>query len=556
MLELRDYQTAAVEALRRAYAEGRRRILLVAPTGAGKGTLITWLLARSAERGRPALFLVHREEILQDLYVRLRGAGVADEHLSVRCGSGLLVEGKRLRARPLAPIQLGTIQTLAGKASLPPAQLVVVDEAHRTAAGTYRRVLEHYPDAMVLGLTATPCRTDGQGLGDHYDHLHEAATMVDLLRTGWLCPLRIYDLPPEDAPDLATCERRGGDFADEELERVYNTAPINGHLVDHYLRYGGGRQGFVFAVSVAHSEALAARFTEAGVAAVHVGGKTPRVERRAHFAAFRAGAVRLLCSRDLLVEGVDLPSAKVLVFARPTESLTIYRQAVGRILRPYEGQEGLLLDHAGNVARHGVPWEPREWSLHGPPKRPRAVPTWVCVACRAIQPATRTHCQAPHPTLPTPARCGAARPPPENAPPTRTLPTERDVELRERPTELPTPADLEHLRLLQQQRTFRQLWETAYAEGFDAAWVQRHYRKKYQGAYPNPTWTVPPRPVLQESLPQRLAWLQQRLRRARAAGHSPTWVYERYLRRYGEPAPEAYAHQIYAPASTEQRSLL
>ena len=190
------------------------------------------------------------------------------------------------------------------------------------------------------------------------------------MRAGGLARYRAF--APAITVDLRGVRTRGGDFAAEAVAAAMDQPLITGDIVAHYQRLATGKQAIIFAVTVRHSEHLATAFKAAGIAAAHVDGTTPKNERRQAVAAFAAGRLRVLSNVELFGEGFDVPGVEAVVLARPTQSLALHLQQVGRALRPAPGKEhALILDHAGNLARHGLPDAPRVWSLDAQPRRQR-----------------------------------------------------------------------------------------------------------------------------------------------------------------------------------------
>jgi superfamily II DNA or RNA helicase len=265
-------------------------------------------------------------------------------------------------------VQIASIQTLHARAArsrkieLPPASLVIIDEAHHVRARTYMWLVQAYPDAVILGLTATPCRADGRGLGNVFQTLIEGPSVAELTRGGHLVPAKTY---APVRPDLSGISIARGDYVQSQLAQRLNTAPLVGDIVEHWYRLANGRPTVVFTVNVAHSVHLRNEFRRSGALAEHIDGSTPVEERKAILARFAAGRVDIVCNCSVLTEGWDRPEASCLILARPTRSLGLYRQICGRILRPTPGKiDALILDHSGAVFVHGFPDDEIAWALH------------------------------------------------------------------------------------------------------------------------------------------------------------------------------------------------
>jgi DNA repair protein RadD len=270
---------------------------------------------------------------------------------------------------------------------------VVVDEAHHSRAETYQRLFATYPNAIILGLTATPCRGDGRGLGNIFEMLIECPSVAELIAGEFLVGTRVY---APTRPDLTDVHIRCSDYIKDELAARMNTAKLVGDVVEHWCRLGEHRPTVVFAVDVAHSVHLRNEFRRAGVLAEHLDGSTPIEERDRVPAQLANGAIDVVTNCMLLTEGWDQPNVSCLVLARPTKSLGLYRQMVGRCLRPLAGKtEGLILDHSGATFEHGFVEDPIEWALfedrhaenkahkaRGTPHAPRLA---TCPECAAVR---------------------------------------------------------------------------------------------------------------------------------------------------------------------------
>ncbi len=367
---LRPYQCATVERCRSLVNSGKRRIVFVAPCGAGKGTMLAHILASTVRKGNRGLVLTHRRELVEDLAERVgRELGFAP---------GVILSG--VSEDPANPVQVASVQTLQRRTK-PVAQTVLVDECHHATAEGWRGILECYPESVVLGSTASPCRLSGAPLGDLFEELVEVVKPQQLVEEGHLVPTTGFAY---DAPDLRGVRRSAGDYDSSELAALMGSQRIRGSVVGQYLERSPGTRAIVFAVNVDHSRTLAEQFVRAGVPAEHLDGETHRVIRRAIFERYRTGQTRVLCNVGLFTEGVDLPAIETVILARPTLSLALAIQMIGRGRRPLVCQCGRIPhwrsaacecgrpvlkrfarihDHAGVLFQHGLPDEPRVWSL-------------------------------------------------------------------------------------------------------------------------------------------------------------------------------------------------
>lgn len=392
----RDYQLAGIGAARKYIAEGVRRILLVLATGGGK-TVVAALVALGAmQKGKRILFVGPRREIIAQAFWKLVEAGIPEMSCGVIMADGVIphvsTREPYLARRASAPVQVASIQTLANR-KLPPADVVFIDEAHHATSETWAKIIAHYTDtgAVIVGLTATPCRADGAGLGKLFDKLHVIASFADLASKGFLVVPRVFTTPR--APDLSKVRlTRTGEYDQEQLSVAMRDRALVGDVVEHWQRHAEGRTTVVFAASVEHSKELAGAFERAGVASGHIDANTDPEERDATLARLARGEITVLCNMQVVTEGWDLPRCKCVVLARPTKSLSLFLQMAGRGLRPWNDTSAILLDHAGAVHEHGFPSDEREWDLEGRVKRKAAVSVRTCPKCYAALPSGSRSC--------------------------------------------------------------------------------------------------------------------------------------------------------------------
>ena len=366
---LRDYQQDMIDRTRVALRTSRR-VLIQSPTGSGKTALAAAMLGTASQRGSRCGFLVHRQELIDQTIATFTKVGIP---------FGVIAAG--YSPNPFAAVQIASIDTLKNRLEkIIPFDFLVVDEAHHASAAGWAKTIDHFSSAYVVGLSATPARLDGKGL-DHIFHDIVIGPKVSwLMEQGFLADYRAFAPPP---PDLAGVHTRMGDFARGELADAMDKPSITGDAVAHYLKLARDRQAVCFCISVQHSKHVADTFRAAGIMAWHLDGNTPRDDRRKAIDAYRKGDIKVLCNVDLFGEGFDLPSIDVSILLRPTKSLALYLQQVGRSLRPGVGKTAIILDHAGNIMRHGMPDDERQWSLNGAPKSERATAVRNCPKCFA-----------------------------------------------------------------------------------------------------------------------------------------------------------------------------
>ncbi|NBU59696.1 MAG: DEAD/DEAH box helicase [Betaproteobacteria bacterium] len=380
-MHLRPYQVELINNARRALRV-HRRVLIQLPTGGGKTVIAATMMHGSVAKGLRCWFVVHRRELVEQTARTLETVGVPHGF----CAAGFPVQYKK-------PVTLCGVQTLVNRLDkLPPPDLIIWDEAHHCAAGTWKRVRDAYPDAYHVGLTATPERLDGKGLSDAFAALVPGPSTAWLIDNGFLTKPRIWTQP---APDLEGMKMRGADYDPSALATVMDAPHLLGDAVDHYQRICPHAQAVVFCVSVAHALHTRDAFRAAGVSAEELDGQAKPHHRKSIVAKFRRGEIKVLTSVDLFGEGFDLPELECAILLRPTASLGLYMQQVGRALRAAPGKQcAYILDHAGNVARHGPPDAERDWSLDGRKrKRGKAeAPTKICPSCFGAVHAASTSC--------------------------------------------------------------------------------------------------------------------------------------------------------------------
>jgi superfamily II DNA or RNA helicase len=385
-IKLRDYQLEAIEALREHLRAGRKRILLVAPTGAGKTTIASEIIRSAMGRGKRVLFLAHRIELINQCSARL-------DQFEIPHG---IIRANDERKNDDALVQVASVQTLIRR-NQQKFDLIVIDEAHRSLADSYKRVLEAQEGASVIGLTATPCRTDGKGLGEAYNAIVETCSVGALVEKGVLVPAQVWGA--REAAGLENISTVAGDYNRGQLAELMTQSKLIGDVVGQYIDRCNGEKTVVFAVNVAHSIALRDRFIQAGVKAAHIDGTTPEDERAETLRKLRTGAIEVVTNCSILTEGWDLPDLGCVQIARPTKSLALYLQMVGRGLRASPGKKhALILDHGGCFQRFGHPLDDRQWGLdatkrHGNSKSQPGETGWQCKNCWYVNDRAATECE-------------------------------------------------------------------------------------------------------------------------------------------------------------------
>jgi DNA repair protein RadD len=371
-IHLRDYQHDSVQQTRKAFAlsSGHRGVQLTLGTGAGKTIIGGEIIRLMIKAGKLAYFVMHRIELLDQGAEALRKMGIE---------VGIIAAG--YEPNPSAPCQVCMVQTLAGRLDgIDPSRYpayVVIDESHHATAGQYAAIIKKFPDAKLLGLSATPERNDQSGLGDVFDVLLQPVQLQWLIEQGRIVKPLYY--APEI--DLTGLHARGGEFVAAEAVERMGTPILYKRVVEKYLEYGRNLPAICFNITREHSEATAAAFRAAGVSAMHLDGETPKDVRKQILRDFDAGEMKLLCNVNLFGEGFDAPNCACVIMNRPTKSRAFWFQAVGRGARPTAGlHEGtaeerlaaiaasdkprfVVIDHGGNLARFGWWEQPITYSL-------------------------------------------------------------------------------------------------------------------------------------------------------------------------------------------------
>jgi len=399
-IEKRSYEERAVRAIGDELAE-HRRVLAVAPTGAGK-TVMASLLVQRVKRWRKVLWLAHRYELVDQAYQTLKALGL---DVGIVMAQEELLHGAE-RANSKARVQVASIQTVSARGAPNGVDLIIVDEAHRIMADSYQRIAETVPEAQILGLTATPCRLDGRGLGVFFAHMHIAAKPSDLYEQGYLARPRTFGAPADVIVELNQrlkgIRLAHGDYLPGMLGRAVSTSKLVGSVVDESMRIAPNVPKVVFASGILHSERLAEAFGKNGIRAAHLDAMTEPERRKRLLDGLGTGAVEVLCNVDVLTEGWDLPALGAVILARPTKSLGRFLQMTGRVQRPYEGKAPIIIDHGNNWLRFQVLTdEDIAWNLEaGYEAREGEALYKACPWCNAGIPAGCTVCPACSAELP------------------------------------------------------------------------------------------------------------------------------------------------------------
>ena len=340
MFKLRDYQQETIDKVYQSIKGHHRSIMVQQPPRTGKTVIMADIARRATAKGNRVLFMVHRQEIVQQVVKTFRADGV-DMNLAT----------------------IGMVQTITRHVDdLDPPQIIFVDEAHHALAETYQRVLKAFPKAYKLLFTATPYRLNGAGFTDIADDLITGKPVSWLIDHHFLAPVDYYAPSQIDASKLRA--KRTGDYSEASIREAMKPK-IYGNAVKHYLKLAAGKQAIAYTYNVDSAISLAQAFNSQGITARAVAGSTPKEERRKIIEDYRAGKIKIVTNAELFTEGLDLPNVDCVIMLRPTQSLSLYLQFAMRSMNPREGKTATIIDHVGNVERFGLPTDDREWTLEG-----------------------------------------------------------------------------------------------------------------------------------------------------------------------------------------------
>jgi superfamily II DNA or RNA helicase len=418
-MKLRSYQEKAVSNVLREL-ELHRCVCLVAPTGSGKTVMAQAIIANAVDHGLSVLFLAHRIELIRQAANRIDGCGI----IAPDCEASE------------SPVQVASIQTLLARDIRPHADIIIWDECHHVNADTYAELLACYPQAKVVGLTATPQRADGRPLGDVFKSMVVAAQYSDLIEQGHLVRCRLFQ------PDTGL----GDNLAQPPLEA--------------YRRFADDSLAFGFARTIKQSYELAQTFCDSGIKSAVIEANTPSQERKTLLEQFSAGVVRVLWNVTALTEGVDVPQASTILMARKVGHHGLYMQMAGRILRPYAGKESaILIDLTGTTLKHGRPDEDQFYTLDGEGiKRTSKTAMRVCHHCGAVTEAYNWICP----------ECGG-----------ELKQKAEIIELKYVGKELSEAFAGAQTDDILKRKEYLRLRNVAKANGYGLYWVQKNYKKLF-----------------------------------------------------------------------------
>lgn len=350
-MSLRPYQKEGIDKIFREWRSGKKSVLFQMPTGTGKTVLFNEIVKRGQKEDRNILIVVHRKELVEQITGMLNKIGVPNSIIMANIKS----DYSKL-------VQVASIQTFTRR-NPPKANLIIIDEAHHATANSYRNLWDYYKDAKFLGVTATPIRMSGQGFDDLFDILITSNSIKEFIIDGYLSRIRQF---VGSNPDLSKVKISKGDYESRMLSALMQKDSIMASLTETYRKHAWGKSTIVFAVNIEHSKYIVDNFRKIGIKSEHIDSNTPRDIREKVLKQFREKEIQLVSNVEIITEGFDFPECEVVQLARPTQSLALYLQMVGRVMRIAPGKnEGIILDNAGLWMEHGLAIKDRNWTLSG-----------------------------------------------------------------------------------------------------------------------------------------------------------------------------------------------
>lgn len=356
-MKLRPYQDDAISQIKQYYQNGVKKVLLIMPTGTGKTAVFSSILKMTYEKNNQAIMVVRGKKLVDQASQRLFSMGV--DH---GC-----IQANHWNQKPAAKIQICSIDTLARRNIIPPADFIVIDEAHLARSNSFEWLINNYPDAYFLPVTATP--NVKKGLRHIADEYVQPITFTEAVEQGFLVAPK-YFAPTKLNLENVKVKKSTGDYDEKELEQIMDQDAIYGDIIEHWQSLGQSLPTLCFCVSVEHSKKIRDQFESYGIAAAHIDAHTKDSERSDTIERLEKGEIKIIVNVGCLTTGVDIPCIQNIIFARPTKSYNLYIQMCGRGTRPYKNKDHFkILDHANNISAHGFIENEPEVDLEAKPKR-------------------------------------------------------------------------------------------------------------------------------------------------------------------------------------------
>lgn len=373
---LRDYQIKFLSGIYQKHREGNQGVIGDMPTGAGKTVCMARIALSMANSGGRLLIVVHRSELMMQTADKLQLFGV-------QFG---IISAKSANPRPFAAVQIAMVQTLARRIKKniinEKFNYIIFDEAHLAAANSYKTIIDRWPNAKRLGLSATPWRLDGRGLSDVGTAVVKGPSVSDLIEIGSLVPFTTYS---PSVVNLSKIKKVAGEFDLESQAKLYKKADVIGDVIEHYMSLAKGRPFIAFCSSVEHSIMVMERFEDIGIRVEQIDGSTPIDKRNASIAKLAGGTIQGITNCGCLTEGFDCPIVSCVMIIRKTASSSLWRQMGGRGLRPHNRKKDcVILDFGANAETHGNFGYVYEYTLDGKPKMPKDRLCRICPKCAGV----------------------------------------------------------------------------------------------------------------------------------------------------------------------------
>ena len=461
---LRPYQKDAVDLIHNGLMR-HRSVVYTLPTGAGKTIIFAEISRLCHEAGTSTVIMVHRDTLLNQASDKLNDINVLHSIVA----PGRTDFGDR--------VKIASVQTLVRRRENYKFNLYIIDEGHHAVAGSYKKIIDDDPDASVLLVTATPMRMDGRGLGEVAQELITGPSVRELMDDGYLTEAISYGA--QHVVNVANMRTTAGDYNVKDIQEVMDRKEVTGDAVSHYTKLCPGVPAIAFCATVKHAQDVAEEFREVGYKSESIDGRMPTSIIRSRCQALRHGTIQVLTSCDLISEGFDAPDVVAGILLRPTKSLAVYLQQIGRILRPVfspnmpletraqrlaaiaasKKPRAIILDHAGNAFRHGLADEDREWTLESRKRnKDQADAMKACPNCFAYCRPWEKRCKICKHTFVVIAQ-------------------EREVEYRDGQLVQLNANDLRRMRMKEEThaKTYKELLEVARKRGYWPGWAYRKW---------------------------------------------------------------------------------
>ena len=377
MYQLRDYQQQSVELIRNAFRNKKNKPLLVLPTGSGKTVVFSYIAYHAAKKGLKVMVIVHRQELVKQTSEKLSSWDIPHGIISPEFNH--TNDG----------VQIAMIQTLTRrllKTERP--DLLIFDECHHSFAANYKKIID-WTDNKTIGVTATPCRLDGRGLGEIYDEMVIGPTTKQLIDSGFLSKYKYFatPVPREDKENL---KKKLGDYTIESMKKIVDGQIPN--IVEEWKSKAIGLPTLVFCPSVETTKTVSEMFKNSGYIFEPLTGLMDKKDRKEIIKALSNREIHGITSCDIISEGFDIPICSCAILLRKTASTSLFLQQVGRVLRPEENKIAIIIDMVQNYEEHGLPCDEREWSLTNKVKKTKEN-FCLCPQCEAVNPKTKKYCK-------------------------------------------------------------------------------------------------------------------------------------------------------------------